>query len=151
VDAVHLPDLPVVRLQIGVAEGPGWRDPVLVLDLGEILLAEPRQARAVHLRAAAHDVVDAGREAAAGAVEPPLRRLVAPVDEHRARRPVLRLARQALPALQHEDVDAPARQRVRRRAPAHTGPDDHDVRVQRPHSAIQAHALIEAGARLEPF
>jgi hypothetical protein len=80
-----------------------------VLDRREVLLAEPRKAGTVDLRAASDDVVHAGSERVAGTVEPLLRGLVPPVEEDRARRPVLRLVRHALAALQHEDVDASTR------------------------------------------
>src|SRR5262245_30328656 len=93
VHAVHLLGLGVVRLEVFVAERPRRRDPLEVLYRGEILLTEPGQARPVDLGVSADDVVDSRREAASRAVEPDLARPVAAVHEHRARRPVLRLAR----------------------------------------------------------
>ena len=56
----------------------------LPLDRGEVLLAKAGQARSVDLRVTADHVVHAGSEHAAGAVEPPLRRFVAALDEHRS-------------------------------------------------------------------
>jgi hypothetical protein len=98
-----------------------------VRDRGEVPFAEAGQARSVHFRAAADHVVHAGDERAAGAVAPPLGRRVAALEEHPSRRPVLRLARQAPPPLQDEDVDAPPRQGLRDGAAAHAGSSDHHV------------------------
>src|SRR5205814_1399249 len=119
-----------------VGEGPRGRRAVEVLDRAEVLLSEARETRSVHLRVAADDVVHSGPERAAGAVQPPLRGAVAAVDEDGPRRPILRFARQALPPLQHEHVDASPRQRERGRPAAHARADDHDVRAERRHGYV---------------
>jgi hypothetical protein len=129
--AVHAVDalgLGVVGLEARVGEGPRRRRALAVLDRAEVLLAQARQARAVDLRVAADHVVHPGGERTARAVEPLLVRAVAPLAEHRARRPVRRLARQSPPALEHEDVDAPARQGERRRPATHARADHDDLR-----------------------
>ena len=60
-DAVHLVELlglRVVRLEHVVADRPGGRDPAVVLQLAEVLLAQPVQRGAVELGRAADEVVD---------------------------------------------------------------------------------------------
>ena len=133
VDAVHPLGLAVVGLEVRVAERPRRRNAVQVLDGSEVMLAESRQTRAVDLGVAADDVVHAGGERPAGAVEPLLGRLVPARREDRVRRPVLRLARQALPPLEHEHVDTAAGEGERGRAAPHAGADDDNVRTQRLH------------------
>src|ERR1700682_1098401 len=56
VDAVHPLGLAVVALELRIAERPGRRRALQVLDLAEVRLAKPRQACAVDLRVAADDV-----------------------------------------------------------------------------------------------
>ena len=59
--AVHLVELlrqRVVRLELVVGDRPGRRDAVVVLQLAEVLLAQPVQRGAVELRRAADEVVD---------------------------------------------------------------------------------------------
>ena len=136
VDAVDALRLAVVGLEVGVAERPCRRGALVVLDRAEVVLAEAREARAVDLRVAADDVVDPGLEDPAGAVEPALGGLVAAFGEHRVRGPVLRLARQPPPALEHEHVDAAAGERERRRGAAHARADDDHVGTQRAHRAV---------------
>ena len=59
VDLVELLGLRVVRLEVVVRDGPRGRDPVVVLELAEVLLPEPVERRAVELGLAADVVVDA--------------------------------------------------------------------------------------------
>ena len=136
VDAVHALGLAVVGLEVGVAERPGRRRALVVLDGPEVVLAEAREAGPVHLRVAAHHVVHARGERAARAVEPALGGLVAALHEDRLRRPVLRLAGEPPAALEDEHVDATAREREGRRAAAHARADDDHVGSQRPHAAV---------------
>ena len=105
--AVHLVELlglRVVRLELVVGDRPGGRDAVVVLQLAEVLLAQPVERRAVELRRAADEVVDLRLERLAVLVVPGVRRDVAVVDEDVLREPVLRLARQPVAALEQEDA-----------------------------------------------
>ena len=147
-DAVDALSLGVVGLEVGIGEWPRGRGALLMLDGTEIGLAEPGQARAVDLRVAADHVVHAGRERAPGAIEPTLVRLVPALGEHRLRGPVLRLAREPLPTLEHKDVRAPLGEREGGRAAAHAGSDDHDVAVQVRHrflTLVRAPGTVKRG------
>ena len=79
VPAVHQVEvlgLGVVRLQVGVVDRPGRRDPAVVAQLAEVLRPQPEQRRAVELGVAADVVVDLRRELVAVLVVPELRRPV---------------------------------------------------------------------------
>src|SRR3954470_1804659 len=66
VDLEKLFGLAKERLQIVVAEGPGWGHAIVVGHLFEVAAAEPWQAGAVHLGVPAHPVVDARLEELSG-------------------------------------------------------------------------------------
>ncbi len=111
--AVHLVELlglRVVRLELVVGDRPGGRDPVVVAELAEVLLAQAVERRAVQLGRAADEVVDLRLERLAIPVDPRVRRDVAVVDEDVLRQPVLRLARQPVASLEQEDPLAGRRQ-----------------------------------------
>ncbi len=130
--AVHLVELlglRVVRLEVAVVDGPGRRDPVVVLELAEVALPEPVQGGSVELRRAADEVVDLGLERLAVLVVPAVGRHVPVVDEDRRRIPVLDLARQPVTALQDQDPLAGRCQPVRQGAAACPRPDDDHVVV----------------------
>ena len=115
--AVHLVELlglRVVRLELVVGDRPGGRDAVVVVELAEVLLAQPVERGAVELRRAADEVVDLRLERLALRVVPGVRRDVAVVDEHVLGEPVLRLARQPVAALEQEDPLAGGGQVARR-------------------------------------
>ena len=71
VHLVELLRLGVVRLHDVVADRPGRRDAVVVLDLTEVALAQPVEGRSVELGRPADEVVDLGLKRLAVAVEPP--------------------------------------------------------------------------------
>ena len=128
--AVHLVELlreRVVRLQLVVGDRPGRRDAVVVLQLAEVLLAEPVERGAVHLRRPSDEVVHTGLEGLAAGVVPRVRRDVAVVDEHRFRDPVLELARKPVSALEKEDALSGRREVSGECPTARTRPDDDDV------------------------
>ncbi len=100
VHLVHLFGLQVVRLHLVVADGPGRRDPVVVLQLAEVLAPQPVERRAVHLRGAANEVVHLRLKRLAALILPRLRRDVAVPHEHVFREPVLRLSAQPVAAFQ---------------------------------------------------
>src|SRR5215467_9035671 len=60
-------------------------------------------------------------------VVPAVRGDIPAVDEHRARFPVLRLARQKVAPLEQQDLLTRRREAMRERAAAGTGPDDDHV------------------------
>ena len=98
-----------------------------MLQLAEVLLAEPVQRRAVELRRAADEVVDTRLEGLAARVVPRVRRDVAVVHEHVLVRPVLGLARQPVAALEQEDALARRGEVASQRSAARAGPDDDHV------------------------
>src|SRR5207245_9941387 len=101
--SVHLIEifrLCIVRLQFVVGDRPGGRHATMVLELAEILLAEPQQHRAVDFGVPADVVVDAGMEGFVVLVLPALLGFVLALDEDRARIPVVLLARQIAPTFQ---------------------------------------------------
>jgi len=130
--AVHLVELlrlRVVRLELVVGDRPRRRQPVVVPQLAEVLLAQAIQRRPVQLRGSADEVVDLRLERRAALVEPRVRRHIAVLDEHVLRQPVLRLARQPIAALEQQDA-LPGRGEVTcERASAGAGADDDDVVV----------------------
>ncbi len=127
--AEHTLRVRVPGLQLGVADRPGHRRAIGMLDPFEIPLPEAEHRRAVYLGVAADVVELPGTECVAGRVEPSLGGSIAVVHEHRFRVPVLRLARQALAALQDQNPRAAVRERERDRAPAYAGADDDDVEI----------------------
>ena len=83
--AVHLVELlglRVIRLHLLVGDRPRGRDPAVMLELAEILLAQPVQRGAVALGRTADEVVHLGLERRAVRVVPRVRRDVAVVHEH---------------------------------------------------------------------
>ena len=148
--AVHLVQLlgeRVVRLQLVVGDRPGRRDAVVVAELAEVLLAEPVERRAVELRRASDEVVDPRLERLALLVVPGVGRDVAVVHEHVLGRPVLRLARQPVAALEQEDPLARGGEVPRERAAARAGADDDDVVASmRPHGS----PLIRSARMIRP-
>ena len=98
-----------------------------MLDLLEVLAAEPIQHAAPELRVAADAVVRVGAELAAALVNPVFVDAVAKMLPHGLRIPVLCFLRDEVAALDDEDARAGARERMRNSATASTAPDDDDV------------------------
>ena len=132
VHLVELLGLGVVGLHVVVADRPGGREAVVVLQLAEVLTAQPVQRRPVQLGGAAHEVVDLGLERLALVVVPRVGGDVAVVDEHIGGGPVLRLAGQPVAPLQQQDALARRGQVAGQGAAAGAGPDDDDVVVTHP-------------------
>src|SRR6516164_9802867 len=63
VDVILLLGLAVIGLEIGIADRPCGRDPAMVPDLAEILLAQAEQRGAVEFGVAADVIMDAGWKA----------------------------------------------------------------------------------------
>ena len=132
--AVHLVQvlgLRVVGLELVVGDRPRRRETAVVLDLAEVLRAQPEQRGAVELGVAAHVVVHLGRELLALPVVPELRRAVLAAHEDGRRGPVVDLPRQVPAALEQQDLLAGGRQAMDERPSARAGPDHDDVVVLR--------------------
>ena len=151
--AVHLVELlglRVVRLHLVVADRPRGRDAVVVAQLAEVLLPEAVQRRAVELGGAADEVVHLRLERLRGlTVVPGVLRDVAVVDEHVPGGPVLRLAREPVPALQQQDALARGSEAVHKRAAAGAAADDDDVVVAHPLISSSRSASTIARRRLD--
>ena len=76
VHAVEILGPRIIGLEVIVAERPGRRDPAVVPDLAEILLAQAEQRRAIKFRVAADVVMNAGMERASVFAVPRLLRYV---------------------------------------------------------------------------
>ena len=139
--SVHLVELlrqGVVRLELVVGDRPGRRDPVVMPQLAEVLLAQTVKGRAVHLRRTADVVVDPGLERLAVRVVPGVGGDVAVVHEDRLGEPVLELARQPAATLEKQDA-LPRRCEVAgERAAAGTGTDDDHVVIVHASSSATA-------------
>src|SRR5581483_360675 len=102
----------VVGLHVLVADRPGRRYPTPVLDLSEVLPAEPEERGPVELGVAADVVVGVRVKRPALAVTPDLPGLIPCLEVHGPRAPVRLLARHVASALQNEDALAPPREGV---------------------------------------
>ena len=128
--AVHLVELlrlGVVRLELVVGDRPRGRDAVVVVDLAEVLGAQPVERCAVELGRAADEVVDLRLKRLALLVVPGVRGHVAVVDEDVRRLPVLGLARKPVAALEQEDALPGRREVPREGAAAGARADDDHV------------------------
>jgi hypothetical protein len=88
---VQLLGLLIPGLEIAVAQRPGGRNAIAVGELLEIALAQAEMVGAIHLGGPTHEVMAAGLEGLAVAVEPGVLGEVAALLEHLLRIPVLGL------------------------------------------------------------
>src|SRR5207249_5509917 len=119
--------LGVIRLQLLVRDRPGRRETSLVLDLAEILLAEPQQHCPVDFGVATDVVVDAGMENLPILVFPTDISFVLVVDEDGAGIPVLLLAREIVTPLEQQNSFPGRSQMISKRAAPGAGADDDRV------------------------
>ena len=140
-DPVEVLGLRVVRLQIPVVDRPGGRDPVVVLELAEVLGTQPEQGSAVELRVAADVVVHLGLERVVVPVVPGLGGQVLAPNEDRAGVPVVALAREVPAAFEEQHPLAGGSQAVRDGSAAGSAADDDDVVV------VVAHVLSPSSCR----
>ena len=117
----------VVGLQLLVVNRPGRRDPVGVLELAEVLLAEPVERCAVELGRPADEVVDLRLKRLVLRVVPGVLRDVAVVDEDVVCRPVRRLPGEPVASLEEEDPLAGGREVPGERPASGARADDDDV------------------------
>ena len=137
VHLVELLCLRVVGLHLVVADRPLGGDAVVMAQLAEVLFAQSVERRAVELGRAADEVVHLRLELLCGlGVRPEVVGDVAVVDEDVLRRPVLRLAREPVPALEQQDALARGSEVPHQRAAAGAAADDDDV--------VVAHALTSS-------
>src|SRR5258708_23673001 len=95
----------------------------MMFDLAEILPAQAKQRRAVHLGIAAHPIVDPGMERAAILAVPGLFRLILCVEEDGGGIPIFSFTRQKGAAFQKQDPLAARREPMRERTSPRTRPD----------------------------
>src|SRR5262252_5654164 len=128
--AMHLVELlgfAIVRLEILIGQRPSRGCPAMMLELAEILFAQAKQRRAVHLGIAAHPIVDPGVERSAIPAVPGLFRLILCIDEHGGRIPIFSFARQKITAFQEQDPLTARREPMGKGASPRTGANDDDV------------------------
>src|ERR1043166_2662930 len=99
VHLVHLFGLGVIGLHVFVADGPGGRDAVVVLNLAEVFLAQAVERRAIHLGGAADEVMETGLEGFPRLVVPGFLGNVAVLDENLFHVPILLFTFQPVAAL----------------------------------------------------
>ena len=139
VDLVELLGERVVRLHLRIGDRPRRRDPVVMAQLAEVLLAQPVERGAVELGGAADAVVHLRLKRLPALVVPRVRGDVAVLDEHGVRLPVLRLAREPVAALEQQDAQARGRQVADERAAARArADDDHVVGVHQRYSSSRS-------------
>src|SRR4051794_9138335 len=109
-----------------------------MLDLVEVVTAEPVEDAAPELRVPSDDVVDERQERAASSVEPPLVGAVAVLLPDRRRVPVLRLLRYDVPALEDQHAGAGRGEGMRHGAAPGAAADDHHVEVLGPRRGRRA-------------
>ena len=117
-----------------------------MLELAEVLLAEAVQRRAIHLGGAAHEVVHVRLERRAVAVVPGVRGDIAPVHEHVAGLPVLRLAGEPVAALEQQDALARRGEMANQRAATGAAPDHDHVVGTHLSSSTNSPSMIPAAA-----
>ena len=148
---VHLVEplgLGVPGLELVVAQRPGRRDPVHVLNLAEVRGPQPVQRGAVHLGGPADVVVHLRLERFAVRVVPGVVGDVFPVHEHGLRVPVVHFAGQEIAAFQEQDLLSRGGQGVREGAPAGAGPDDDHVIAFGHHSTMAVRGAVTSPSRV---
>src|SRR5438552_7289966 len=144
--------LQVVRLQVVVGNRPRRGNPSKMLDLTEILPAQPEQCRAVEFGISAHVVIRMRMERLSIFVAPFFFRLILALHIDRARIPVGLLAGNIVAALQNENAFASRRERVHKRSAACAGPDDdHVVVLVGAHAVSLAFMTFSVPLRLNPY
>src|SRR5207249_3554595 len=118
VDLVKLLRLGVVRLEVAILQRPLRRNAADVLHLLEVAFAQSEQRRAVKLGVPTDVITHARAHFAAVLVVPDLRPEIARRVEGNLGIPILLLARQERPALEHQDAPAARRKLVQECAAA---------------------------------
>ncbi len=129
VHAVELLGFTVIGLELVVSNRPGRRETAVMPDLAEVLLAQAKERRPIHLRVAPDIVMNAGMERTAVAAVPGLLGHVSRFHEDFGSIPVLALARQIIATLQEQDALARGSESVSERSTPRPAADDDDVVV----------------------
>ena len=118
----------IIRLHIGVGDGPRGRDAALVPDDAEIFGAHAEHGRAVHFGLAAHEIRLLRVELLAVFILPGFLGVIAVVEEDRGGIPVELFLRQEGAALQDQDLLAGLGEVQGERSAARSGADDNRVK-----------------------
>ena len=129
VHVVELLGLRVVRLEVLVRDRPGRRGSTPVLELPEVLPAQPEERGAVELRVPADPVVRVRMELPALGIPPHFLRRVPPLQIDGLGAPVGLLTRDVVTPLDEQDALARRGQAVGESSTAGAGPHDDDVEV----------------------
>src|SRR5215475_7472505 len=132
---VELLGFAIVRLEILISERPSRGSPAVMFDLPEILLAQAKQCRAVHLGIAAYPIVDPGVERVAILAVPGLFRLIPCIDEDGGRIPIFSFTWQKVTAFQEQDPLTARRKSMGEGDSPRTGANDDDVVTLAGHNA----------------
>src|SRR5215831_19557440 len=124
---VELLGFAIVRFEILIGQRPSRGSPAVMFDLAEILPAQAKQRRAVHLGIAAHPIVDPGMERSAILAVPGLLRLILRIDEDGGGIPIFSFPRQKVTTFQEQDLLAAGGEPVREGASPRARADDDDV------------------------
>ena len=119
----------VVRLELGIRDRPCGRQPTGMAHLAEVRFAHAQERRAVELGVAAHEIVRAGLELVALAVQPALGVVVAAFEHRRLGAPVLCFTLHVVATLHDQDALAGPGQCPGQRAATGAAADDQDVPV----------------------
>ena len=133
----------VIGLEIAVAQGPGRRKAIVMLNLLKIPLPQPEMGSPIHLRGPTHKVMATGLEGFALAIEPGVLRNIATLLENLRGIPIFRLPRQPVPPLQNQHLQTRASQLAGQGATSSTTADDQHI-----HMLVNGNGeLIGAGKR----
>src|SRR5262249_42444112 len=149
---VELLGFAIVGLEILISERPSGGSPVMMFDLAEILLAQTKQCRAVHLGIATHPIVDSGMERAAILAVPGLFRLILCIDEDSGGIPIFSFPRQKVTAFQDQDALAAWREPMREGTSPRARADDDAVIMLAGHvgpfvpQTIRRSRILETGS-----
>src|SRR5262249_14531556 len=114
-------------------------------DLPEILLAQAKQCRAVHLGIATHPIVDPGMERTAILAVPGLFRLILCIDEDSGGIPIFSFPWQKVTTFQEQDLLTAGGAPVRGGASPRAGADDDDVVMLAGHGGGAPYRRSSAG------
>src|SRR5215469_5966231 len=130
VDAIQVFGSAVIRLQLLIADRPGRRDPAVMLDLAEILLAQSDQSRPVKFGIPANEIVRAGMKFLAVLVVPRFLDVVFALTDYGLSVPIVFLARDVATPFEKQNSLASGSQRVCQGSPSGSRPyDDYVVMV----------------------
>ena len=119
----------VIGLEIAVAQGPGWRDAIVMLNFLKIALSQAKMGSPIHLRSATHKVMATGLEGFTLAIEPGVLRNIATLLENLRGIPVFRLPWQPVAPLQDQHLQTGSCQLAGQGATTSTTADDQHINM----------------------